>query len=570
NSVTKTYDGKSYTSFTRSISGFINSDSENVVTGMTTYSGTGITATQAGSYTITPVISGLSSPNYIFTAVGGTLTISKATLTVTATDKSATYTGAAYTGSNTSAITGFVNNETSAVVSGVVTFTGNAANATNAGNYSITPVVSALTATNYNFAAKDGKLTINKATITVAAEAKEKIRDGKAFTAFTSTMQGFLNNDTDAVVSGSIAYVGSAKTATRTGIYTITPDVTGLLATNYSFAKANSSLTIRKSTSVVSGPNANWELENGAILKGDGKTNQTVLTYIATYSSPLTKAPVAAGYNVTNGKVTKVEAVGTDKKTYRVTITASASTLAPITVTSSIKSGWNGTGPASDTDSVEVFNKTTQTPRGKYGAIGTGYINASVTEIKDLVFSLPAEVDPDTVGPEDFTVNGATIANLSVAPDGKSITLDLARTISNTNSGDISVTLKANTIEDLYGNFFMQSDTLKWVYDDMPPTVALALVSGTGKLKENITVSISTSEMITNFLPTMIYATINGVEVAATTTGSRTGWNFVIRPDQVGTLVISMKTGNLGLVDRAGNAIVAAPIVVTLNTYVST
>jgi hypothetical protein len=279
---------------------------------------------------------------------------------------------------------------------------------------------------------------------------------------------------------------------------------------------------------------------------------------------------VAAGYNVTNGKVTKVEAVGTDKKTYRVTITASASTLAPITVTSSIKAGWNGTGPASDTDSVEVFNKTTQTPRGKYGAIGTGYINASVTEIKDLVFSLPNAVDPDTVEPEDFTVNGGTIANLSVAPDGKSITFDLTRTISNTNSGDISVSLKANSVEDLYGNFFMQSDTLKWVYDDMPPTVALALVSGSGKLKEAITVSISTSEMITNFLPSMIYATINGVEVAATTTGSRTGWNFVIRPDQVGTLVISMKTGNVGLIDRAGNAIVAAPIVVTLNTYVGT
>jgi hypothetical protein len=385
-------------------------------------------------------------------------------------------------------------------------------------------------------------------------------------------MKGFLNNDTGAVVSGSVGYIGSAKTATRTGSYTITPDVTGLSATNYAFATAGNTLTIRKSTSVVSGSNSNWELENGSILKDGGKTSQTVLTYIATYISPLNRAPVAASFSVTNGKVTRVAAVGTDKKTYRVTITTTASErmLAPITVTSFIKAGWNGTGPASDTDSVEVFKKSTMTPRGKYGANPTGYINASVTEIKDLVFSLPNAVDPDTVGPEDFTVNGSTITSLSVAPDGKSITLDLARTISNTNSGNISVSLKANSVEDLYGNFFMQSDTLKWVYDDMPPTVALALVSGNGKLKESITVSISTSEMITNFLPSMIYATINGVAVAATTTGSRTGWNFVIKPGLVGTLVIRMNTGNLGLIDRAGNAMVVEPITIVITTYVGT
>jgi len=103
----------------------------------------------------------------------------------------------------------------------------------------------------------------------------------------------------------------------------------------------------------------------------------------------------------------------------------------------------------------------------------------------------------------------------------------------------------------------------------MPPTVALALVSGSGKLKEAITVSISTSEMITNFLPSMIYATINGVAVEATTTGSRTGWNFVIKPGLVGTLVIRMNTGNLGLIDRAGNALVVEPTPIVITTYVS-
>jgi hypothetical protein len=43
----------------------------------------------------------------------------------------------------------------------------------------------------------------------------------------------------------------------------------------------------------------------------------------------------------------------------------------------------------------------------------------------------------------------------------------------------------------------------------------------------------------------------------------------VIKPGLVGTLVIRMNTGNLGLIDRAGNAMVVEPTPIVITTYVS-
>src|SRR5207244_3846991 len=79
-----------------------------------------------------------------------TITISKAHLTVTADDKSKTYDGSAFT-AFTATITGFVNSETSAVVTGAAAFSGTAVGAVNAGSYTITPAQGTLSATNYDF-----------------------------------------------------------------------------------------------------------------------------------------------------------------------------------------------------------------------------------------------------------------------------------------------------------------------------------------------------------------------------------------------------------------------------------
>jgi hypothetical protein len=63
-------------------------------------------------------------------------------------------------------MSGFVNSEsetglrTASALSGAVTFTDNTGGSTAAGSYTITPVVSALSATNYNFTGTTGTLSI--------------------------------------------------------------------------------------------------------------------------------------------------------------------------------------------------------------------------------------------------------------------------------------------------------------------------------------------------------------------------------------------------------------------------
>src|SRR5204862_27563 len=94
--------------------------------------------------------------------------MTKAHLTVTAQDKSRTYGAANPT--FTAAITGFVNGETIAVVSGSPTFSGTGPSSTattTVGDYVITPAVGTLSATNYDFTPfVNGTLHITKASTT--------------------------------------------------------------------------------------------------------------------------------------------------------------------------------------------------------------------------------------------------------------------------------------------------------------------------------------------------------------------------------------------------------------------
>jgi hypothetical protein len=195
----------------------------------------------AGTYTVNTSFSG--NGNYNPVSATKTITIGKAELAVKADDKTKVYNGSPFS-SFTRSITGFASGDDETVISGVVTFNGSATTATNAGSYTITPGVSALSAANYTFKPVDGTLQITKAQLTVKADNKAKPFDGLPFTAFTSTITGYVNGENSSVVSGSVTYAGNAVGATGVGTYTITPGTGGLTATNYSFTGANGTLTI--------------------------------------------------------------------------------------------------------------------------------------------------------------------------------------------------------------------------------------------------------------------------------------------------------------------------------------
>jgi len=100
-----------------------------------------------------------NAANYSITYMVGTLTINKATLTVTADPQSKAYGDANPT--LTATITGFVNSEDETVLSGLAGLSTTADATSPVGTYTITSAIGTLSATNYSFAFVDDDLTVN-------------------------------------------------------------------------------------------------------------------------------------------------------------------------------------------------------------------------------------------------------------------------------------------------------------------------------------------------------------------------------------------------------------------------
>jgi hypothetical protein len=315
----KDYDGGVYSPFTATLSGFVNGETDSglrasgALSGAPGFSGNATTAVNAGTYTIAPTQSTLSATNYDFTVFNnGTLRIYKVHLAVSANDKSKTYNGAPYS-PFTVTITGFVNNETAAVVAGSPGFTGTAFTGVNAGSYTITPTQGSLNATNYDFTVfNSGTLVIYKVHLAVTADNKSKPYDGSPYSPFTATLSGFVNSETDAglraanALSGAAAYSGSAVGATGAATYTITPLQGTLAATNYDFTTFNDgTLTIGQVTLSVKADNKSRQYSdpNPALtytVTGfvNGETD-LVLSGAPTLNTPATTTSAVGAYTIT-------------------------------------------------------------------------------------------------------------------------------------------------------------------------------------------------------------------------------------------------------------------------------
>jgi filamentous hemagglutinin family protein len=233
--------------FTGSVTGFRNSDTESVISGLT-YGSVATIASNAGTYAITG--SGATATNYDFSYVPGTLTITKALLTVTADNATREYglANPAFAGS----VTGFRNGDNASVITGLV-FGSVATIASNVGSYAITG--SGASATNYDFTYAPGTLTITKALLTVTADNASR-EYGLANPVFTGTISGLRNGDTASAISG-LVYGSSATSGSSVGSYAITGS--GASATNYDFAYVPGTLTITRALLTVTADNASRE-----------------------------------------------------------------------------------------------------------------------------------------------------------------------------------------------------------------------------------------------------------------------------------------------------------------------
>jgi pseudomonalisin len=358
NNQTITY-GFATPAFSAAITGFTNGDTSAVVSGAAGFvSSASLTngKPNAGTWSITPSVGTLTAANYRFVFAPGTLSVTRAALTVTANAQTVTYPAMP---AFTAGITGFVNGDTASAVSGAAAFTSNATltnGKPNAGGWTITPSAGTLAASNYSFSFATGPLTVNKATLTVAANSVN-ITYGGTFSP-SATTTGFVNGDASTVLSGGASFTVNATLSNglpNAGSWTVTPSVGTLSATNYTFAFVPGTLIVSPATLTITPNNLNMAagamvpalsarisgLVNGDLIAGSSSTWPFVnngdslygaasgtlsLAAAATSSSP------AGNYAITAGP----GGVGIAGANYTVVVNAGVLTVTNVLPTASV------------------------------------------------------------------------------------------------------------------------------------------------------------------------------------------------------------------------------------------
>ena len=216
------------------------------------FSVTKVAGVNAGTYTLTPSAtanSGYSVDNYDITFTTGTFKINKLKITVKVTNanQSATYNGAEPT-INTDTTVTLTDNGASApsFVSNELSFSVTKVAGVNAGTYALTPFATAksgYSADNYDITFTTGTFTINKAALTVTANS-ENITYGDDKPTFSVSYSGFVNNENESVLGGSLVLECGYVRYGNAGTYSITPK--GLTSGNYAITFESGTLTVSK------------------------------------------------------------------------------------------------------------------------------------------------------------------------------------------------------------------------------------------------------------------------------------------------------------------------------------
>jgi alpha-tubulin suppressor-like RCC1 family protein len=324
----KTY-GTANPAFTINYTGFKGSDTQSVLDTPPTATSTATTMSNVGSYPITP--SGGSDNNYIFTYVNGTLTITKATLTATAVNKTKVYGTANPT--LTATYTGFKGTDNATVINVQPSLSTTATTLSDVGTYPIS--IFGGSDNNYTFTYVDGTLTVTKAALTATADAKTKVY-GDENPTLTITYAGFKGTDDMTVIDSPPSASTTATITSNTGTYPIT--LGGGTDNNYTFTLVNGTLTVTKApltatadskTKSYGDVNPTLTISYGGLKGTDDASvidSEPLISTTATTSSNVSSYPVTlAGGSDNNYTFTLVNGTLTIDKAI-LTVTADAKT----------------------------------------------------------------------------------------------------------------------------------------------------------------------------------------------------------------------------------------------------
>jgi len=199
------------------------------------------TVLAAGTQTLSVICTPTGTTVYSPATAAVSLTVSKAPLTVTANNASRVY-GVANP-AFTASYSGFVNGDTSSVVSGTPSLTTTATTTSAVGPYPITAAAGTLAAANYTFTYVSGTLTITAAAPTITWATPAAISYGTALSA--------TQLDATASVAGTFVYSPVTGTVLAAGPQTLSVTFTPTNTTDYNTATGRVTLTVNKVTPTI-------------------------------------------------------------------------------------------------------------------------------------------------------------------------------------------------------------------------------------------------------------------------------------------------------------------------------
>ncbi len=378
--------GASVPSLMYSITGFVSGDTTSVVSGSPSLTTAATSASGAGGYSIAVTEGSLSAANYAFpNLINGTLTVNPAPLAVTAEDQTMVY--GASVPSLSYSITGFVNGDTTGVVSGTPGLSTTATSSSKVGNYPIAVSVAGLSASNYSFTGQSAMLTIKKAHLTVAPVPESK-RYGAALPSLGYTITGFVNGQNASVVSGAPDLSTAVKSSSGVGSYPITVTAGTLSAANYDFPNlVNGTLSVTRApltievndvSRLVGQPNPPFTVSYNGFVNGDGPSalkSPPSLSTSATTSSPAGVYPIiVSGASSPNYTITFIPGTLTVSSPPLVTMSGVVDKTNKKHQVTEIFVTFSSAVNAAEADSINTYRLATPGRKGSYTAKNSGII----------------------------------------------------------------------------------------------------------------------------------------------------------------------------------------------------
>ncbi|HVS97985.1 MAG TPA: MBG domain-containing protein, partial [Puia sp.] len=248
NNASMTYGG-AVPALSATYSGFVNGENVSSLTTQAIVSTTAAASSPAGTYPI--VASGATDPNYSITYQAGTMTVGKASLTVTADNKAMPLGGPLP--ALTVSYAGFVNGDNASSLTTAPTATTTALASSPAGAYPIK--ASGGVSNNYNFSYVNGTLTVATAVLTITANPASSVY-GAALVpggSLTVTYSGFVNGDGPGNLTALPTVTNTAVAGAPAGSYSLIPS--GAASPNYAIQYVNGTYTVRPAPLTISAAN---------------------------------------------------------------------------------------------------------------------------------------------------------------------------------------------------------------------------------------------------------------------------------------------------------------------------